>query len=36
MVVVHDFDPRTPNGGGGGQISEFETSLFYVVSSRTV
>jgi hypothetical protein len=32
-VVVHAFNPSTP--GRGRQISEFEASLVYGVSSRT-
>jgi hypothetical protein len=32
-VVVHAFNPST--GGRGRQISEFEASLVYKVSSRT-
>jgi hypothetical protein len=32
-VVVHDFNPS--RGGRGRQISEFEDSLVYRVSSKT-
>jgi hypothetical protein len=32
-VVAHDFNPSL--GGRGRQISEFEASLVYKVSSRT-
>jgi hypothetical protein len=34
-VVVHAFNPSTRGGGIGRQISEFEASLVYKVSSRT-
>jgi hypothetical protein len=33
-VMAHDFNPSTL-GGRGRQISEFEASLVYRVSSRT-
>jgi hypothetical protein len=33
-VVVHTFNPST-RGGRGRQISKFEASLVYRVSSRT-
>jgi hypothetical protein len=33
-MVAHDFNPSTL-GGRGTQISEFEASLVYKVSSRT-
>jgi hypothetical protein len=34
-VVVQDFNPSTWSGGRGRQISEFEASLVYRVSSRS-
>jgi hypothetical protein len=34
-VVAHTFNPSTHSGGIGRQISEFEASLVYRVSSRT-
>jgi hypothetical protein len=34
-MVTHTFNPST-QGGRGRQISEFEPSLVYKVSSRTV
>jgi hypothetical protein len=36
-LVAHTFNPSTPEAeaGGGRQISEFEASLVYRVSSRT-
>jgi hypothetical protein len=34
-VVAHAFNPSTREGGRGRQISEFEASLVYRVSSRT-
>jgi hypothetical protein len=34
-VLVHTFNPSTWEGGRGRQISEFEASLVYRVSSRT-
>jgi hypothetical protein len=33
-MMAHAFNPSTP-GGRGMQISEFEASLIYKVSSRT-
>jgi hypothetical protein len=36
VVVAHAFNPSTQHSGGRGkQISEFEASLVYRVSSRT-
>jgi hypothetical protein len=35
VVVAHAFNPSTREGGRGRQISEFEASLVYKVSSRT-
>jgi shikimate kinase len=35
MLVAHAFNPSTWEGGRGRQISEFEASLVYKVSSRT-
>jgi hypothetical protein len=34
-AVAHAFNPITHSGGRGRQISEFEASLVYRVSSRT-
>jgi hypothetical protein len=34
-MVVHAFNPSTPEGGRGRWISEFKASLVYRVSSRT-
>jgi hypothetical protein len=34
-VVAHAFNPSQHSGGRGRQISEFEASLVYKVSSRT-
>jgi hypothetical protein len=34
-VVAHTFNPSTREGGRGRQISEFQASLVYKVSSRT-
>jgi hypothetical protein len=34
-VVVHTFNPSTQEAEAGRQISEFEASLVYRVSSRT-
>jgi hypothetical protein len=35
-VVAHPFNPSIHSGGRGRRISEFEASLVYKVSSRTV